>query len=388
MSFGLDPELFVIKKGGRTATSMHLIDFKPTSSKDSSNPIQVHSKTDGFALEFTNDPSSCRDYIVSSMASGIKDFLDLHPNYTLRAQASMRLNKASTRGDTPEGVCNYGCIPDRSAFSLLEKTPPTSSYHDQMRYIGGHIHWGLLGFPTYNTSPNPVKNRPAANSIQNEEWQETTAAAYTLLWDRWVGVPMVAMLGRINDGGEALRRTYYGQAGSHRVKPYGVEYRVLSGAILMSPFLLSWAMGAIRASSNNPEASMLKVTYKYKGKRTYTAPSPDKIHTEVSKWFKDSKMDLDAVRSIIDNHDVIEARKYFKNNLNSQGYLPNLVNTMIKADKADIGLPADINKAWRLDQRITNHIYPGCERLLDPSARILKTQFPAIALRELSARGW
>ena len=42
----------------------------------------------------------------------------------------------------------------------------------------------------------------------------------------------------LDDG--AKRRELYGKAGAYRVKPYGVEYRVLSNFWLKSPALMQW----------------------------------------------------------------------------------------------------------------------------------------------------
>ncbi len=395
MSFGLDPELFVVKKGASKATSIHLLpNFKGQKSKDKTNPIYAHSKTDGFAFELTNDPSSCRDYILPAMATAIQDFLKKYPKYTLKAMASMELTARSTKGETPEGVCNYGCIPDRSAFTLLEKTPPTDTYHNQSRYIGGHIHFGFRGFPEFTNYPNPSNQSADKSVTQSESWREAVAAAVTLWWDIHVAVPMVAMIGHSNDYGEAERRTYYGQAGSHRVKSYGVEYRVLSGALMLSPFFLTWALGAIRWACNNQTIRQIAgVTI---GERDYTPlTTVANIHNLVGEWFNDKQLDLDGVRSIIDNHDVEGAREYVNENLNvgnkdkgDKIYFGHFVRTMMEADKAEIPLPTNIKQAWRTGKKIANHRYPGVEKLMRPEFEIFKSQFPAINLRELPPAGW
>ena len=389
MSFGLDPELFVVRKGASKATSIHLLpNFKPQKSKDATNPIWAHSKTDGFAFELTNDPSSCREYIVPALGNGIQDFLAKYPDYTLKAKAMMDLTVKSTKGETPEGVCNYGCVPDRSAFTLLEKTPPTDSYHNQSRYIGGHIHFGFRGFPQFSNYPNPGRIAPDGRDTQDEVWREAVAAAATLWWDSRVAVPMVAMLGNVNNYGEAERRTYYGQAGSHRVKDYGVEYRVLSGAIMLSPFLLTWAMGAIRHASKQNKVQQVTGIGFEEGTGYVPLSSASSIHDRVGEWFNDKRMDLDGVRSIIDSHDVEGAREYVKNNLKGYTYLPNFISTMLTADSKGIGLPTNIQQAWRTKAEIVNHMYPGCEKLMRPEFEIFKAQFPALDLIELAPRGW
>ncbi len=391
MSFGLDPELFVMKKGGTTATSIHLVkNFKPRKVKsDNGNPVSSMSKTDGFAFELTNTPSTCRDYIIPSMAAGLRTFLEDQPKYTLSAKASMPLNKISIRGKTPLGVCNYGCIPDRSAFSLKEKTPPTESYHNEMRYIGGHIHMGLHGFPKFKTGTGVQRQGDLSKFVYPDGWTEVVAAATTLQYDAYVGVPMVAIIGNINDYGETVRRTYYGQAGSHRVKDYGVEYRVLSGALLMSPFILSWALGAIRhvTRSGMPK---FKPSYQdqYNPKGIAELNTVDKVTAEVEKWFKPrSPLKLNAVQNIIDTHDVNAAREYVDQNRNGRIYNMKFVDLMIKADKKGIGLPTNIKDAWQLDESIFNHAYAGVETLMRRGkTRIKPIQFKAVGLIEPT--GW
>ncbi len=391
MSFGLDPELFVMKKGSTTATSIHLLkNFKPQKVRsDNQNPVFSMSKTDGFAFELTNTPSTCRDYIIPSMAAGLKTFLKDQPKYNLSAKVSMPLNKMSTHGKTPIGVCNYGCIPDRDAFTLNEKTPPTESYHNKMRYIGGHIHMGLHGFPKYKTGTGLIQRAPATAHKYPDGWTEVVAAATTLQYDAYIGVPMVAILGHTNDYGEAVRRTYYGQAGSHRVKDYGVEYRVLSGALMMSPFLLSWALGAIRHVSKfgmpkfNPAYNE-----QYASNEKAELDTVDKVTAEVESWFKPrNKIKLTHVQHIIDTHDVKAAQAYIKACSQSKIYNMKFVQIMIEADIKGISLPTNITDAWQLNETIFNHAYPGVETLMHRGKeRIKSQQFKAINL--IKPTGW
>lgn len=389
MSFGLDPELFVVKKGSTTATSIHLVkNFKPRTVKsDTNNPISSMSKTDGFAFELTNTPSTCRDYIIPSMAAGLQRFLKDQPDYNLSAKASMPLNKASTRGRTPIGVCEYGCVPDKSAFTLEEKTPPTEKYHNQMRYIGGHIHMGLHGFPEFKKETDLQRDLTKLQKYP-EGWTTVVAAAYTLMYDAFVGVPMVAILGHINDYGEEIRRTYYGQAGSHRVKDYGVEYRVLSGALMMSPFLLGWALGAIRHVGKYSMNKFKPPLTQYGGPSGLETPlnTPELVSKEVKRWFASKTFTLKQVQAIIDTHDVEAAREYVIKH-RTKIYNMAFVEVMIKADKTDIGLPTNIADAWQLDEQIYNHAYIGVETLIRRGHNAVKPQqFKAVKLIEPT--GW
>ena len=391
--FGLDPELFLVKGASNYATSVHLIDFKgKTVKSDTENPVASMVKTDGFAVEFTNTPSGCRDYIVPSMAAGLKDFLTTWPEYTLSAKASMTLTGVSVKGRTPTGVCNYGCIPDRNAYTLEEKTAPGDHYHNQKRYIGGHIHYGLHGFPEERKQTVYTMEHLPLYSY-GQDWMNIVGAAYTLIWDAYVGVPMVALLGNANDYGEEMRRTYYGQAGSHRIKKYGVEYRVLSGALMMSPFILGWAMGAMRAIIRT--SALLKpfaLTYQtMAGQKAQTGPrhceayTPDLVTAEVEKWFKKDSLALRDVKEIINTHDVKAARDYVTAHKDEIYNYP-FVKVMIDADKKGIKIPTNISKAWALETAtIKNHQYKGVEKLMRGDT-IKKEQFGAIDL--VKPVGW
>jgi len=50
---------------------------------------------------------------------------------------------------------------------------------------------------------------------------------------------------------ETKRRSLYGKAGAHRVKPYGVEYRVLSNKWLASKELMAWAFRASKKAADD-----------------------------------------------------------------------------------------------------------------------------------------
>jgi hypothetical protein len=373
MSFGLDPELFVVKRGSRLATSIHkLPNFKPRKTMDPGNPIGITSRTDGWAFEFNSDPTTCRDYLIPGTGFAIRQFHIDYPDWKLDAAASLKLNKLSVKGRTPEGVCNYGCVPDRDAFTLEEKTPERESYHDEFRYTGGHMHQGIRGFPKFTTGTG-LQRAATAKSLElfNPELQEKLAAAITLLLDRMIGLPMVAIIGKTNDTGEALRRTYYGQAGSHRVKPYGVEYRVLSGALLASPFQMGWAFGQMRHVLNCFFAKY-PTHRSVIGSSGYYEPSKIDITVEqldeiVGGWF--DEYELREVKRIIDNHDVDAAREYWKTiNRTSVSYLPSFVDLMIRADKKEIGLPRNLTTAWNIGPRKPaprNHQSPGVEKLMN-----------------------
>lgn len=97
---------------------------------------------------------------------------------------------------TPKAM-EFGCLPDMSVWSLEYRD--ISLAETNLRYAGGHIHFGIK------------------NGMEDEEVVE-----FVKLFDLAIGVPSVLL------DEDEKRRELYGQAGSFRFKPYGFEYRTLS----------------------------------------------------------------------------------------------------------------------------------------------------------------
>jgi hypothetical protein len=73
-------------------------------------------------------------------------------------------------------------------------------------------------------------------------------AAWAILFDYFVAAPFVGILGEKFAEGEAERRTMYAQPGSFRFDDDldKIEFRTLSGRVLLHPTLLYWAVGAMK----------------------------------------------------------------------------------------------------------------------------------------------
>jgi hypothetical protein len=208
---------------------------------------------------------------------------------------------------------------------------------------------------------------------------QLVGAAATLLYDAFVGVPFVAAIGETNDYGEARRRTYYGQAGSHRVKPYGVEYRVLSGMLLSSPFMLTWVLGQVRMTSQKL----------YQGLKGFAGMKEESMRSQIHDWVGDQfhKYNFEDCRKIINSHDVAAARDHVKQ-FKSSLYAPKFINAMIEADKKNIGINMNIAEAWAIDRKIYDHSYPGVEGLMSPYRVVETEQFPPSRFIKKSEGAW
>lgn len=351
MQMGLDPELFIQKNNGRLAIAPHTVkDLKIGTkvSADGHSPAKAWLITDGFALEVNTDSSLCRDYLVPSIGKMFQTFYRDNKGVKLSAVPVQQLNAASVAGNPPEGVNEFGCLPDVDAYSLNEKTPFRSDYHNNMRYTGTHLHCSLPAIKT------------TRDERLDQDTHELLAALWTLWLDVYLGVPAVAVLGDANDYGEELRRAYYGQAGSHRVTAYGAEYRVLSGAFMLSPIMLTWALGEMRHATKrmyngahyspyDPNRGTQHIIDKENG----GLPTEERIRSRHDWLTKNHDMDL--VREIIDTHNVEKARTYVKKHVHPALYVPRFYDFMLKADAKGIPLNTNFAESWNLWDKDGRH---------------------------------
>ncbi len=137
---------------------------------------------------------------------GVENFLG-KKGYHLEVVASLDFPPSEV-DDLEAGM--FGCKPEYCIYNKTEDgnigrvTPPYMPEGSTFRSCGGHIH---IGHPIANIR---LGGRPA-NVVK--------------LMDALVGV-MAILLDK--DPSSLPRRKLYGGAGSHRVTPYGVEYRTLS----------------------------------------------------------------------------------------------------------------------------------------------------------------
>lgn len=107
----------------------------------------------------------------------------------------------------------FGCTPDWCVYDGTMKRP---SPNGNLRTAGGHIHVGY----------------ECDFSIESDVV-------------RWMDIHMGLVSVVLDD--DKLRRSLYGQAGSYRPKPYGLEYRVLSNFWLKSKDTIEWAFHTAKA---------------------------------------------------------------------------------------------------------------------------------------------
>lgn len=209
--FGSDPEFFFMK-GGKVVPSSKVI-------KGGSIVVP-----DGFQGELNPLTDGCRQ--VSG--NRICDALELANDFAERAGATLALRVGvdvdrETFFSLPADERAFGCSPTRNVY---EKTKRPRGTRTRFRAGGGHVHLGGLGvLRLYQSKPKEL--------IQ---LMDIVCGTLCVLVDR--------------DPANIARRKYYGRAGEHRPKRYGVEYRVPSNFWLQSYTLWSMVSGLLRNAIN------------------------------------------------------------------------------------------------------------------------------------------
>jgi hypothetical protein len=260
ITVGADPEFFV-KQDGKFRSAHGLIPgTKETPHIVKGGAVQV----DGMALEFNIDPVDNADDFVKNINLVMGQMKEMTPGYEFALVPSCRFN-GNHFAAQPEEARELGCTPDYNAYTLQENPKPDNK--TTMRTASGHIHIG--GFPT----EDPLS-------------QEHMVRCATLVkqLDAYLGLPSLLY------DKDTSRRSMYGAAGAFRPKPYGVEYRVLSNAWLLSEDRMRFVFNQTVAAVDNLIA----------GKRAI------------------DKMGEDILPSVINRSDTYSAMIWMK-----QGYIEN-----------------------------------------------------------------
>lgn len=121
---------------------------------------------------------------------------------------------------------HVGCDPDFDAWSI-KKNPTPKVANGNLRTCGGHVHVGM------------------PEIVGKTERDKAYDRVYFTRWlDLFLGVPSVLL------DKDTLRSQFYGKAGAHRPKPYGVEYRVMSNFWIFNSKLIKWVYNNVQAAYN------------------------------------------------------------------------------------------------------------------------------------------
>lgn len=217
---GCDPEVFV-KQNGVFKSAFGLIKGdKKHPQKVAKGAVQV----DGMALEFNIDPAATDDEFVINVQSVFDTMKKMVPEYEVVATPVAHFTPEYIKAQPAEAL-ELGCDPDFDAWTQDANEKPNQLR--PMRTASGHVHIGWTD---------------GADITDNQH--RAMAFAATKQLDFYLGLPSLFY------DEDTERRSMYGKGGCCRIKPYGVEYRTLSNAWLLSEERMRWVFNAVQCGMN------------------------------------------------------------------------------------------------------------------------------------------
>jgi|SRR6185436_12254645 len=224
-TIGSDPEIFVEDRNGNMIPAFLFLGSKEEPNhtaigdhygSDGGHPMYW----DGFQAEFTTRAGHCLEYHTDSVAAGIKGVYDAarkkFPDARLSCRNVFDISNDMLQTAKEEHVA-FGCMPSFNAYGLQVNMPPAREV--SFRSAGGHIHFGL-------------------GKITND-----SAVSIVKALDMIVGVSCVSLFDKFDN---RKRRMMYGLPGEYRLPPHGLEYRTLSNAWLIHPFIMNLVIDIAR----------------------------------------------------------------------------------------------------------------------------------------------
>lgn len=203
-TIGCDPEVFLEDLNGGLKSAVGLLGGDKLAPR-SLGRAGFAVLEDNVACEFNIAPASTLGEFDSNIdwaVDNIKKHLgEMNLKFSRLASASFPDKELDSYGAQV-----FGCDPDYNAWTK-KRNPRPRAKDGNLRSCGGHIHVG--------TEVDPI--------------------AVVRAMDLFLGVPSV-----IADP-DVDRRSLYGKAGAHRIKPYGPEYRTLSNFWIFSKEAVKWA---------------------------------------------------------------------------------------------------------------------------------------------------
>ena len=223
ISLGSDPEFFLFNTETEHVVSAHNI---IQGTKQEPFPIKKLGflQVDGVACEVNTVPaltapefSKNLTQILSALSKHVKKN---NPKLNVIISSTVTFEKDYFK-NLPENVKVLGCDPDYNAYTGEMTELPKN--HTTSRSAGGHLHIGWL----HNTDViletqifNPEHLSDCCNVVKQ---LDAVFIVLSHIWDK-----------------DNERRNSYGQKGTFRPKPFGVEYRTLSNQWTVSTEMMQW----------------------------------------------------------------------------------------------------------------------------------------------------
>jgi hypothetical protein len=200
MLIGADVEFFIKNSLGEAIPAFTIIP------NDKNNPLKnqdVKLYFDNVLLEFNIPPSKDVKTFVKNITNGI-NFAEskIRPNF-LDLSASAYFNSENLEDKRAKEA---GCEIEYNAYNFKPNNNIEEALRNtSVRTSGGHLH---LSGEKYDAIDD-----------------KTLYPIFVYMMDLFVAIPSILIE---KDYSQRDRRKIFGKAGSYRIKPYGIEYRVLS----------------------------------------------------------------------------------------------------------------------------------------------------------------
>lgn len=234
-TLGCDPEVFVVN--GKNELMPAFTFLKAKGDKDVAKTLVApnYGKAvywDGFQAEFETQQNGClaihTDSIWHGLDTVLKEARKVDPKARLSSQTVFDIPPELLQTAAKEHVA-LGCMPSFNAYNMSGEKVPDGRKMDT-RSAGGHIHFDL-------------------NYTQIKKDQASIIPIVKAL-DAVIGMPCVSLFASYDN---PERRRYYGLAGEYRMPPHGLEYRVLSNAWLLHPFIMNVIFDLSRIALSMPQ---------------------------------------------------------------------------------------------------------------------------------------
>lgn len=271
ITIGCDPEYFLKREGRFTAAEF--TGCLGTKEKPVPLPRGGAVQVDGCALEFNIAPAKTArefDLNIQNTLDDIRFVID--PSFEFHFLPSVTFEKTDWDRISKESKM-LGCEPDYDAYTRMAKTPPQGAADRPFRTASGHIHVGFLKDADVK-DPSHIYDCAVVT-----QFLDRVLGQYQRLWDN-----------------DQTRRSVYGDYGSFRPKPYGLEYRVLSNKwVLNRPlrrFLFEYVSGGVKYLLDGRAEF-----FKYPAERSSLNASAPYVMAGLSKRFGCGEAMREAVNS-------------------------------------------------------------------------------------------
>lgn len=259
-SFGADPELFILNEKGVPVCADGLI----PGTKE--NPYRVPYgavQVDGMAAEFNIDPATSFEEFDHNIVQVMKTLKSmLPPGYSFSKDVTVEFSEEEWE-KAPDHAKILGCTPDFNAWIGDMNPPPNADENTRLRSAGGHVH---TGWTSGMDTTNMQHIEHGMEFVKELDW---LLGAWSL---------------RLDDND--VRRSLYGKAGAMRVKPYGVEYRVLSNFWIFNKPTRRQVWNRLQVAIANMRSGGLHVTQRNNNSAVITSINSSKLDPDFFHRFK------------------------------------------------------------------------------------------------------